>query len=168
MLKHGRIHDHHYSCRCESLVCLNSSGVHGSHFHTGQYTKLEAVAGKVKNTTGAIKEKTPLPNWGVTRAPSEEHWVVLITSFDDRIYALDLTRAQHWWATTLTPWDESAGNRLEKHSEIIPLEHVREIWNQEHLPLGAHTLASSKLKTIFWFPCAKLDITMCSYAKVTT
>jgi hypothetical protein len=80
----------------------------------------------------------------ITRGPLEEHWVIRITTLNGQVYALDLTGAQYGWYDVMMPWHKYTNDRFEKHSELIPQEYVRAIWNQENLTSGAHMLASSK------------------------
>lgn len=105
----------------------------------GQYTKLEAVAGTPINITRPVNE-TML---NITRGPADEHWVILITTLDNQVLALDLTGAQYGWNDLLTPWDQYANAHFSHYSEFIPLDHVRHIWNEENLSSGPYMKESS-------------------------
>lgn len=105
----------------------------------GQYTKLEAVAGTPINFTRSVNETI----FGITRGPADEHWVILITTLEDDVYVLDLTGSQYGWTDLLTPWDQYDTDHFSHCSELIPLDHVRHIWNDESLPSGPYMKPSS-------------------------
>ncbi|TID22642.1 hypothetical protein E2P81_ATG01768 [Venturia nashicola] len=100
----------------------------------GQYTTLEAVAGTPIHMSRPVNETMS----EITRGPTNEHWVILITTLADEVFVLDLTSAQYGWTDLLTPWPEYAKDHFSRCSQILPLGYLRHVWDEENLSSVAH------------------------------